>query len=156
TACRSRGSRAQRQPRPRAPGRRSGARDSRCRLVPGSRVPPHILRYADDELQLAPLRVPGDVVPLGVGAEAALGGKSETLERDEGARLVDALLQLVLGLHLRALRGEKPEDDDLVVPRVAQGLEAAGALVVVLEQQPLGGDVREDRGGEIVVRLRTR
>src|SRR5215213_6120543 len=78
------------------------------------------------------------------GREPALRAQGQPLERHEAGGLPDAGLQFLRGLAPTRFRGHEAEDGDLVVGHVGERLEAAGALVVVLEHQPLGADTAED------------
>ena len=93
-------------------------------------------------------------LPSDRGREAALRPDAQALELDHGRRLAHARLELVLGLGPRALRRHEAEDHLLVVGHERERVEAARALVVVLEQQPLGVDAAEDRPGDRLVAAR--
>src|SRR6185312_5916118 len=100
-ACRSR----------RAPGRgraRSGS-DARCRWTS---LAPHLRGGLQDELQLAELLVGGQVVALARGREAALRREAELVDVHVLRGLLDAALEVVLALELRALRRHEAEHDD--------------------------------------------
>jgi hypothetical protein len=78
-----------------------------------------------------------------VGGEAALGTDADALEGllaglaaalgDKVGGLVEALLGGLLVLELAELGADGADDDVLVLGEVLEGLEAAGALRVVLE-----------------------
>src|SRR5581483_9905874 len=90
-----------------------------------------------DGCELRPLVVAAERVAEDRGAEAALRREREPLERHDARRILDARRQLVRRLLPGRLRRDEPEHDDLVLGHEPQRLEAAGALVVVLEQQPV-------------------
>jgi hypothetical protein len=60
-------------------------------------------------------------------------------------RLLDAALELVLGLELAALGRDEAEHDDLAVRDEAQRLEAAGARVVPLHEEAVDVELAEQR-----------
>lgn len=64
---------------------------------------------------------------LGLGDALALG--------DDGGGLLDAVADELGGLELGLLGGDNAEDDVLALGEMAEGLEAAGAGVVVLEEE---------------------
>ena len=65
--------------------------------------------------------------------------------------LVEAAAQGVLRLQLAALGRDEPEHDELVRRHVAQRLEIARALVVVLQEEAVDGELVEQRLGHEVV-----
>src|SRR6266705_912024 len=116
---------------------------------------PDVLGGLDDAAELGDLLVVGEQVPLDRGGEPALRREAELLQRHEFARLLDAPLQLVLGLELAALGGDQAEHDQLALGDEAQRLEAAGAGVVVFEEEPVDRQLVEQRlGDEVVAALR--
>jgi hypothetical protein len=69
-----------------------------------------------------------------VGArETALRAEAQVFHGHELRGGVDAALEVVLLLQLREFGADETQDDALALGRVAQRLEAAGALGVVLE-----------------------
>lgn len=96
-----------------------------------------------------------------MGREAALGADADTLEGllaglaaalgDEVGGLVEALLGGLLVLELAELGADGADDDVLVLGQVLEGLEAAGALRVVLEVEGVDGEVLEQLLGDDVV-----
>src|SRR3954453_21400872 len=111
------------------------------------RLPPDALRGARDRRELGPLVADGQRVADDGRGEATLGADPEALEVDPLRRLAHARLELVLRLGPRPLRRHEAEDDLLVVGDEGERVEAAGALVVVLEQQAVGMHAPEDRLG---------
>ena len=93
----------------------------------------------------------GERVALDGRGEPALRRQAELVERDVPRRLLDPPLQLVLVLELAALRGHEPEHDELARRHEAQRLEAAGAGVVVLEEEAVDLELAEQRLGDEVV-----
>src|SRR3972149_6802693 len=119
------------------------------------RSAPDPARRLRDQLQLAPLLVPGEQVAEVGGGEAALRADRQVLDRYVLRRLIDAPPQLVDGLKLRLLRADEAEDDHLVPGHEAQRLEAAGALRVVLEQEAVDVELLEGPlGAGLVAALR--
>src|SRR6266536_5556545 len=96
---------------------------------------PDLLGGLDDAAELGDLLVVGEQVALDRGGEAALRRQAELLQGHEAAGLVDAPLQLVLGFELAALGGDQAEHHQLALRHEAERLEAAGAGVVVLEEE---------------------
>src|SRR5690348_7400294 len=96
---------------------------------------PDALGHLRDEPQLRLLRRLADRVARARGGEPALRRERELLAREEARRLVDPRDEPVDGLHRLELRRDEPEAGDLVVRQLLQCLEAAGAVVVVLEQE---------------------
>src|SRR5204862_8135427 len=94
-------------------------------------------RGVDEQLELAPLVVPRDLVSRGDRGEAALRAEGQAIDGDVFRRLVDPPEEIVLRLELRGLRGDQAEDDGLVLRDEAKRLEAAGALAVVLQEKPI-------------------
>jgi hypothetical protein len=116
---------------------------------------PDLLRGLDDEAQLGDLLVLGEGVALDGRGEAALRRQAQLLERDVAGGLVDAALEVVLALEDRRLRRDEPEDDLLARRHEAERLEAAGALVVVLEEEAIDLEPAEEGlGDEVVAALR--
>src|SRR5581483_9915606 len=72
-----------------------------------------------------------------VRCEAALRADRELVQGQEPARLLDAPLQEVRPLDRRGFRAYQAKDRDRSRAHEAEGLEAAGALRVVFEQEPL-------------------
>src|SRR3954452_7767415 len=123
----------------------------RRRAPPRRSVPPALGRRLDDEAQLRPLLLLGDRVALDRRGEAALRRQAELVEIDVLRRRLDAPLELVLALELRALRRDEPEHDDLALRDEAQRLEPARALVVPLHEEPVDLELVEQRLGDEVV-----
>src|SRR5580700_6943296 len=98
-------------------------------------VAPDLLGGLDDEAELGHLLVVGQRVALGGRGEAALAGQADLVQRHVLGRFVDAAFEIVLGLQLGTLGGDQAEDDHLAGRDEAQWLEAAGALVVVLQEE---------------------
>src|SRR4051794_25704030 len=111
-------------------GVRAGRRASRT----ASGVRPDVRGDRDRCLDLRPLLgLAVDVALLGRGGPA-LRAERELIQGGDGGRLVDAALEVVRALEGPRLGGDQAELDDLVtLGEEPQGLEASGALVVVLE-----------------------
>src|SRR5262245_52167495 len=105
---------------------------------------PHDPGRLDDRPQLRGLVVRRQGVADDGGREAALRRQREPLERYEGGGLADPRREHVDGLPPTGLRRDEPEHADRLLGNVNQRLESAGSLVVVLEQEPLDGEPRED------------
>src|SRR5207249_2328735 len=112
----------------------------RLRARPSS---PDVLSRLDDGPQLRAFILDAESVSQDGGGEAALRRESELLEREEASCITDARRELLDCLPARGLGGHEPENRGLVLGHGAQGLEVAGAFVVVLEQEPLGVDLGE-------------
>src|ERR1700689_5815686 len=104
----------------------------------------------DDQGELVPLLLLGEVVALLGRGEAALGRQAELVEVGVLGGLVDAALDEVLGLELAALAGDDAEHDPLALGQVAERLEAAPALVVPLAEETGHVEGVEQRGGDEV------
>src|SRR5436190_16955725 len=132
------------------------SRGSSTRAAGAPRAPtslaPDFARCLDDQLELRPLLVVGEIVPLERRREAALRRQAELLERHVARRGVDPPLELVLRLESAALRRDEPEHDLLRAFRQeAQRLEAAGTLVVPLHEEAVDLELAEERLGDVVV-----
>src|SRR5580704_567555 len=114
-------------------------------------IAPDLLGGLDDEAELGHLLVVGQRVALGGRGEAALAGQADLVQRHVLGGFVDAALEVVLGLQLRALGGDQAEDDHLAGRDEAQRLEAAGALVVVLQEEAVHVQLGEQGLGHEVV-----
>src|SRR3954471_11965555 len=112
---------------------------------------PDVGGHLDDQPELGHLLLVAEVVALGRRGEAALRGQAELLERHVLARLVDAALERVRTLQLPALRRDQPEHDLLARWDEAERFEAAGALVVVLEEEAVDIQLGEQRLRDEVV-----
>src|SRR5262245_42307916 len=116
----------------------------RARVNMTSLLAPDLAGGLDAKPQLRALLFLGEVVAVVGAGEAALRADAEVLERHELRSLLDAPFQDVLGLELGKLGGNQAEHHLLALRDVAQGLEAARALVVVLEEKTI---YREGRKG---------
>src|SRR5579859_2280674 len=115
---------------------------------------PDLLRGLDDQPELVPLLLRGDVVALLGGGEAALRRQAELVGVDEGSRVLDPPLQVVLALQLAALGGAQPEHDPLALRHEPKRLEAARPLVVPFAEEPVHGKlVEQGLGDELVATL---
>src|SRR4051794_30217176 len=119
-----------------------------------TKLPPDPAGSPCDDLELAALVVDAQRVAEHGGREAALRAEAEALEVDPLRRLAHARLELVLRLGPRALRRDEAEHDLRVVAHERERVEAAGALVVVLEEEPVGAHAAEDRRRDGVVAAR--
>src|SRR5918998_2271273 len=106
--------------------------------------PPDLLGGLDDERQLGDLLVAGQRVALHGRGEAALRGQGQLLQRHVAGGLVDAPLEVVPALQLRALGGDQAQDDALARRHEAQRLESPGAGVVVLQEEPVDLQAAEE------------
>src|SRR4029078_6719534 len=77
----------------------------------------------EHEFELGELLVDREVVALARRGEAALRGEAELIEVGVLRGLRDAGLEELLGLEVRALRGDEAEHDGLALRQVAQRLE---------------------------------
>src|SRR4051794_33401488 len=118
---------------------------------PRGRSAPHLARGLHDEAQLRDLLLVRQRVALDRRGEPALGRQTELVDVHVPGRLLDAALELVLGLEVPALGGDQAEDDELALGDEAQRLEAARALVVPLHEQPVHAELVEQRLGHEVV-----
>src|SRR5580700_2393345 len=120
-----------------------------------ARLAPDLAGGLDDEAELGGLLVLTQHVSFHRGGEAALRGQAELVERDVPGGLVDPALEGVLALQGAALGGDQAEDDHLAGRDEPQRLEPAGALVVVLQEEPVHGQLAEQGlGDEVVTALR--
>src|SRR6185312_8098494 len=108
-----------------------------------SRLAPHFFGDLDHPAELRPLLVLGQRIALLGRGKAALAGDAELIEGCILRRLVDAALELVLAFELAALGGHDAEHHGLALGQHAQGLEAAGALIVVLHEVAVHVDLVE-------------
>src|SRR6266542_5297083 len=88
---------------------------------------PDLARGVDQQVQLATLVVPRDLVARGHRGEAALRAQRQAFEGDVLGRLVDPPEEIVRRLEQRWLGGDEAEDDGLVRRDEAQRREPAGA-----------------------------
>src|SRR5262245_3004424 len=109
---------------------------------------PHASRSLEHHVQLTPLLVFGEQIARNTGGEAALRAEREVLERKVPARLVDPSAELVHRLEAPGLGGDQPEHRNCALPDEAQGSKTAGALGVVLEQQPVVFEAAKERFGD--------
>src|SRR5947209_6515583 len=112
---------------------------------------PEALGGRNDRPELGLLVGGGDSVAEDGGGEPALRRQREPLERHVVCCLADAHLKLVDGFLPSSLRCDEPEDDGLVLRYRGKWLESAGALVVVLQEQPLGTDAGEQAPREPLI-----
>jgi len=105
----------------------------------------------DDEAELGRLLVVGQRVALDGGSEPALAGQAQLVQRHEPGRLVHPALEVILRLQLRPLGGDQAEDDQLARGHEPQRREAAGALVVVLQEEPVHVQPGKQRLGHEIV-----
>src|SRR6185369_6297169 len=113
-------------------------------------TPPDRARRLRHALQLAALVLGRDAVAFHGRREAARRAERQPGQRHDPRRLVDAPAQLVDGLQARLLARHQPQHHLAVLGHRAQGLEAARALVVVLEQEALEAAAAEDAGDGLV------
>src|SRR5215467_1002726 len=127
----------------------SGVRSARSR-----RLPPDVLGNLDDQFELGNFLLVAEHVALDRGGEAALRRQAQLVQRHELRRLVDPALDRVRVFQLAPLGGHQAEHDHLAGRHEAQRLEAAGALVVVFEEEAVHGQFAEQRLGNEVVPAR--
>src|SRR5215470_19145861 len=121
---------------------------------PGSPRAPHFLRGFDDQPELVPLLLLGEVVALLGRGEATLRREAELVDVDELGRVLDPPFQVVLALQLTPLGGDQPEHHPLALRHEPQWLEAARALVIPLAEEPVHGKLVEQcLGDELVTAL---
>src|SRR5262247_2759743 len=113
--------------------------------------PPDLTRDLERQAELALLVVDGDLVTVVGARKAALGAQAEILERDVLRGRFDAALEIVLRLERGHLRADQPEHHLLALRHETQGLEAAGAIGVVLQEERVHVEPGEDRLGDGVV-----
>src|SRR5918999_5115360 len=108
---------------------------------------PDPLGGLDERAELVQFVFRRDLVSHDRGREAALRAHGEPLYRYVLCGLPDAGFELFDGLALSAgLGGDEAEDDGLLFGDVAERLEVTRALVVIFEEQAVGGFVGEDLG----------
>src|SRR3954465_2160018 len=110
---------------------------------PGDPAPTLAITNAAAPAQFRPLLVLGQGIALLGRGKAALAGDTELIEGRIFRRLVDAALELVLAFEPAALGGHDAEHHGLALGQHAQGLEAAGALVVILHEVAVHVDLVE-------------
>src|SRR3972149_39189 len=126
-----------------------------CSLTCGALSTPDLPRPLEGKRELAPLIVHGDLVAVVRARKAALRAQAQVLERHELGRSPDAALQVVLLLERGKFRADQPQAYLLPFGDVAQRLEPAGAIRVVLEEKPVHVEPRErGLGDEIVAAAR--
>lgn len=122
---------------------------------------PDIVGNLTDQLELVHHAVPVDRVALAVRGETTLGANTNLVEslldgdvvalgNDLGS-VDDAGLHLFLVFHGGELGGDNAQDDVLVGGEVLEGLEAAGALGVVLQVVGVHVQLLEQLDGDAVV-----
>ena len=141
--------------------RRTGVREHRRQPAPaedverrvsnGSQAPQTSSATSTTRRSLAACSLDRELVALERRGEAALRREAELVDVDVTRCLFDPSLQLVLRLELAALRGHEPEHGDLSLRQEAERLEAAGALVVPLEEVPIDFELVEEGLGDEVV-----
>ncbi len=119
----------------RARGRARPARRGARRAAALLGLAPDLARRLDDEAQLRGLLLHAQVVAVDGRREPALRREAELVDVGEPRGLLDPSLELVLALELAALGGHETEHDELARRQEAQRLEAARALVVVLQEE---------------------
>ena len=96
-------------------------------------LPDHLGNLAD-QAQFLPLIVLRQDIALFRRREAALRAEAELVERHELRRLFNALLYVVLVLKSRRLGRYETEHDALILD-VLQGLESAGTVGIIFEEE---------------------
>src|SRR5262245_47657611 len=95
---------------------------------------PYFLRRPDDQRELGPLLLLGEVVALLGRGEAALRREAQLVAVDEPGGLVNPPLEVILALQLASLSRDKAEHDPLALGHETQRLEAARTLVIPLAE----------------------
>ena len=117
---------------------------SRVRIIESASHAPQTTRAVSaTRCELASLVLGRELVALHGRGEAALRAESQAIERHQPGRLVDARAQLVHRLEARLLARHQPQHHVAVLRHRAQRLEAARALVVVLQQEALEAALAE-------------
>jgi hypothetical protein len=129
---------------------------SRSRLVR-----PDIIGNLPHQLELVDHAIPVNSIALAVRSKATLRADTDlvqgSFERDvvtlgdDLGRINNTLLHLLLVLHGSELAGHNAENDLLVRGQVLEGLEAAGALGVVLKVVSVHVELLEQLDGDAVV-----
>src|ERR1700730_1508271 len=105
---------------------------------------PHTSSCFRHKLQLGPLFVFGKQISFHRRGETALWAQSEVLERNVPRRFVNSLHELITPLELRPLGANEPQHDDLAFLDQTQRLNRSRARVVVLEQEAIDRQGREE------------
>src|SRR5258707_8779675 len=111
---------------------------------------PYFAGRVDAQLELGLLLLDGEVVAVVRAREAALRREAKVLHRHVLGRGVDAPLERVLRFELGQLGAHQTEHHLLALGHQAQRLEAAGALVVVLEEEAVDVQAGEHALGDEV------
>src|SRR5262245_1522459 len=98
---------------------------------------PNLAGRLGHEAQFGELVVRRERVPLLGGGKAALGAQRQPLQRDITCGLPDAPRQHLLALQEGLLGRHKTENNHTVFGHVLQRLKAAGAFVIVLQEETL-------------------
>lgn len=124
-------------------------------------VRPDVVGNLPHQLELVHHTLPVNSIALPVRSKATLRADTDLVEGgfegdivalgDELGRINNALLRLLLVLHRGELAGDDAENDVLVRGQVLEGLEAAGALRVVLEVVRVYIELLEQLDGDTVV-----
>src|SRR2546421_9973868 len=100
-------------------------------------IAPNIARNVRHQLQLVALILIRDTIAFHGGGEAALWAESKPLQRNNAGSFLDALSQLSSRFQLWLLSCHQPKYDNAIFGHMAQGCKAAGALIIVFEQEAL-------------------
>src|SRR6266478_3696797 len=123
-----------------------------CRRRPDtSRRAPHLARGLDHEAELGEFALLVHGVAADAAVKSALRAQGELLQRGVLARLVDAMLELVLRFELGALGRDQTEDGRLAPGQKTQRFKAAGARAVIFEKIAIHVDFVEDELGDRLV-----
>lgn len=124
-------------------------------------VRPDIISNLPHKLKLVDHAIPVNSIALTVRSETTLRADTDLVESllegnvvtlsDELGGIDNALLHLLLVLHGGELASHDAEDDVLVAGQVLEGLEAAGALGVVLQVVGVDVELLEQLDGNAVV-----
>src|SRR5271165_6159065 len=113
---------------------------------------PDLAGGVDDEPQLGLLLFDRQRVAVDGRREPALRAEAQLFQRQVFCCLVDPALQLVLAFERGSLAGDETQDHALVPSRhEPQWLEAAGARIVVFEEEAVDLKLAEQSLGDMVV-----
>ena len=93
----------------------------------------------------------GQLIADNRAGEAALGADGELVFWEEATRVVDALDQVALPFEFTIFCADEAEDNCFVVGDESEWLERSGAVVVILQKQPVRADILKNLPGDLVV-----
>src|SRR5712691_4409249 len=112
-------------------------------LIASASSLPYCGRGPGDHLQLGPLDLGRDLIPDDGRGEPALRRERQALQRNETGGFADPADQLLDGFPAGRLRGDQAQDDHPILRDGSQRLERARPGVVVLEEEAVRPDPRE-------------